>query len=117
MRMPGFKFSIGTKLALSAGVGVVLTVAMVVNQQVGGSTTTNFIAAANLQQTITAEAIDAKASLRGMQVGVRDLRLARTAAEVQKAVANIESRQVSANGFVDSLLRELTVAEVRERVQ
>ena len=37
------------------------------------------------QQTIARDAVDAKASMRGMQIGIRDLRLANSAADLQKA--------------------------------
>ena len=115
--MFNLQFRIGTKLAASAGIGVLMMIAMIVNQQIGSSSTAGSIATANLQQRIAADAIDAKAALGGMHVGVRDLRLARTTDDVRAAEVNIASRRAAAVGFVDSLLRQLDVADARERVQ
>jgi methyl-accepting chemotaxis protein len=114
--MLNLKFRIGTKLAIMAGIGVLVSIAMIINLRVGSTSIAGSIAATNLQQRITAEAIDAKASIRGMQVGMRDLRLARTAEEIQRSVAAIDSGRDTAMRFIDSLLGQVNVADARDRV-
>jgi methyl-accepting chemotaxis protein len=115
--MINLKLGIASKLAVAAGVGVLVAGAMIVNQRIGSSSLAMLIAEANTHQLAAADAIDAKASLRGMQVGMRDLRLARSPEEVQKAVASIQNRQESALRFSESLLRRLDTRESRDRVE
>ena len=76
--MSKLKFRIGAKLAISAGVGVVLVGVMLTNQMMGGSSVASSNAAAIAQRTLSQIANDMKASARGMMLGVRDLRLAQT---------------------------------------
>src|SRR5205814_3403637 len=73
--------------------------------------------AANVQQTIAHDAIDAKASLRGMQVGVRDIRLAGTPADMQKATGYLADRLKSVNKFADEMLKLSHSSENRARIE
>jgi methyl-accepting chemotaxis protein len=108
---------IGAKLGLSAGLGVLLVVGMVVNAQIGNRHVEESSGVATLQQEIAANAIDAKASLRGMMIVVRDLRLAQTAQDVDKALADLNVRHRSETQFTDAILAKARSAENRERVQ
>jgi methyl-accepting chemotaxis protein len=112
-----FRFRIGTKLGLAGGAGILLVVGMVANQLTGGSTVSHATATATLQAHIGADAIDAKASVRGMMVGVRDLRLARSADDIAKAMDYVRARHKSATGFLDRIAAASTSAEVRDHMQ
>ena len=108
---------IGTKLAIASAVSVLLVAAMIAGQMMGNAAVRASSDAATAQQTIARDAADAKASIRGMQIGVRDIRLARTAADLQKATDYLAERQKSATKFADEILRLSKAAENRERVE
>jgi methyl-accepting chemotaxis protein len=70
-----------------------------------------------LQQTIMHDAIEAKAALRGMQIGVRDVRLANTPADMQKANGYLAERLTAVNKFADEMLRLSHSSENRARIE
>src|SRR5687768_16970508 len=84
--------SIGAKLGISSALGILLVVTMVVSTMRANTTTRDLDARKAALQTIARDAVDAKASLRGMQIGVRDTRLANTPADLQKASDYLISR-------------------------
>jgi methyl-accepting chemotaxis protein len=86
------------------------------NQMIGNAGIARSNASATTQQDITANVIDAKASIRGMMVGVRDLRLAQSAEEADKAVEYAHARLKSAREFVAKVVGELHSAEAREKL-
>src|SRR3990170_3694062 len=96
---------IGTKLAIASALGILLVGAMIYSQMAGNSAVRNSIRDAVTQQTIARDAVDAKASIRGMQIGVRDIRLAGTAAALQTANDYSAARHQSVNRFADEMLK------------
>jgi methyl-accepting chemotaxis protein len=108
------KFNIGTKLGLSAALGVALVAGIVANQQMSG----NAIAVANTtvlnQERVAQLVVEAKAAARGMQVAVRDLRLARSPEQTAAAVANLNARHAALRNYVDTAVPLLTRPENRE---
>ena len=76
--------SISAKLGISSALGILLVIAMVVSTMRANTTTRDLDARKAALQTIARDAVDAKASLRCMQTGVRDTRLANTPADLQK---------------------------------
>ena len=108
---------IGTKLAIASAISMLLVAAMIATQLMGNAAVRTKSDAAATQQTIARDAAEAKASIRGMQVGVRDLRLARTTADLQKAADYLAERQKSATGYADDILKLSRAAENRERVE
>jgi hypothetical protein len=109
--------SIGAKLGIASGLGVLLVTTMVMLQMGANATTRNLNARVAEQQTITRDAIDAKASVRGMQIGIRDLRLAGTTADMQKANDYLASRLKSVDHFTDEMLKLSKSAENRARIE
>jgi methyl-accepting chemotaxis protein len=109
--------SIGTKLAIASAISVLLVAVMIAVQMTGNAEVRTKSDAATAQQTIARDAVDAKASIRGMQTGVRDIRLAGTAADLQKAVDFMAERQKSATRYSDEILQLSKSAENRERVE
>ena len=69
------------------------------------------------QQTIARDAVDAKASIAGMQIAVRDVRLANNPADLQKANDNLAARLKSTNHFADEMLKLSNSAENRARIE
>ena len=108
---------IGVKLAIASALGVLLVGAMIYGQIAGNAAVRTANEGAIGQQTIARDAIDAKASIRGMQTGVRDVRLAGTTADLQKATDYIAARLKSVGGFVEEMLKLSRSAENRQRIE
>jgi len=68
--------SIGAKLGIASGLGVLLVATMVIVQIRSNAAMRDLDARMAGQQTIARDAVDAKASIGGMQTAVRDLRVA-----------------------------------------
>ena len=109
--------SIGAKLGIASGLGIVLVATMMIVQMGANATTRNLEARMAAQQTIARDAVDAKASIRGMQIGIRDLRLASTPADMQKANDYLASRLKSVNKFIDEMLKLSKSAENLARIE
>ena len=111
------KFRIGAKLAISAGVGIALVCGMLANQILGDASSAASSEAALNQRLITQDAIDMKASARGMMVGMRDLRLAQTPEDVQKAITYLNTRAESLMRFANEALKRVKTPENRDRLE
>jgi hypothetical protein len=108
---------IGTKLAITAAGSALLVGAIILAQMAGYAATRKANAIVADEQAVTRDAIDAKASIRGMQTGVRDVRLASTTADLQKANTYLASRLRSVNKFVDEMLKHSRSEENRVRLE
>ena len=108
--------SIGVKLGISSGLAVLLVAGLIGSQLHGNATGRELDANKLGQQTIAKDAVDAKASVRGMQIGVRDIRLAHTATELQKASEHLADDLKSVNKIADEMIRLSHSAENRARV-
>src|SRR5215470_7452457 len=106
---------IGTKLSIMSGLGVLLVAAMIVVGMRGNAEMQSANDAATVQQTLTREFIDAKASIRGMQIGVRDMRLATSRDALQRASQYTEARHSSASNFIETSAPKLRLPENRDR--
>src|SRR5689334_14576962 len=109
--------SIGAKLGIASGLGVLLVATMVIVQIRSNMAMRDLDARIAGQQTIARDAVDAKASLRGMQIGIRDLRLADNAADLQKAKDYVSVRLTSLNKFADEMQKLSKSAENRARIE
>jgi methyl-accepting chemotaxis protein len=109
--------SIGVKLGIASGLGVLLVATMVIVQIRSNAAMRDLDARMMGQQTIARDAVDAKASVAGMQTAVRDLRLASDPADLQKAGDSLAARLKSANHFSDEMLKLSKSAENRARIE
>ena len=109
--------SIGAKLGIASGLGVLLVATMVIVQIRSNAATRDLDARMAAQQTIARDAVEAKASIAGMQIAVRDLRLANNPAELQKANDSLAARLKSANHVSDEMLKLSKSAENRARIE
>ena len=107
---------IGTKLAIASALSILLVGLMIFSQIAGNATVSKTNQSAIAQQTIERDAIDAKASIRGMQIGVRDVRLAGAPENLQKASDYIAAQLKSVSGLADEMLKLSHSAENRERI-
>src|SRR5712664_937171 len=92
---------IGWKLGLTSGLGVLLVAAMIVNQMVGSGEIKQGIGNVVRNGNNATLAVNAKASLRGMQIGMRDVRLATTPEDITKALGYVTERYNAAVKFAD----------------
>ncbi|MGY3364147.1 methyl-accepting chemotaxis protein [Bradyrhizobium sp. GM2.4] len=111
------KLQIGTKLALASAFGVVLVGAMIASQVIGNNTVRHSNQAALAQQELVREATEAKLGIRGLQLAVRDMRLANNQGDLQKASELLLERSKALNGVVDSMLRLSHAPENRARME
>jgi methyl-accepting chemotaxis protein len=96
--------SIGTKLVMMSGLGISLMAGMIAILMLGNASVRGAIDETNLQQTITMTASDTRSATRGMQIGLRDVRLALSLDDSKKAMDNFHDRLKAANRFVDTLI-------------
>ena len=59
----------------------------------------------------------ARAAARGQQIAVRDIRLARSSEDLQRAIKNLEDQQYTAHAFIDPIISKLRVPENRARME
>lgn len=83
--------SIGTKLGLMSGLGIFLVVTLVAGSIYTGSHVKHANLEANKEQALAYDFAQAKASVRGMMIGVRDVRLAESAEGLANAVKYFDS--------------------------
>ncbi len=108
---------IGTKLAIASALGVLLVGAMIASQMLGNASIRESSQSALAQQQIARDAVKAEVAVRGMQLAVRDLRLANSSADIQKATQSLGDQQKSANLLVDEMLKLSQEAENRARME
>ncbi len=95
---------IGTKLGIMSGVAILLVVGLVATQMYGNAEVGSGNKVAERQSSVALAVTEAKASFRGMQTGFRDVRLANSAADLEKAEKYIAARVASLNQFLDQAL-------------
>jgi methyl-accepting chemotaxis protein len=117
--MPNFsvlaKMRIGTKLGLSAGLGVVLVAGMIVNEQIGNSAVERQTAIAQRQQAIALEVANAERLLRRAQLAGRDLRAARKLQEIDTVRTELQQIAGEAEERLRVLEQDAQRAETRDR--
>jgi methyl-accepting chemotaxis protein len=107
---------IGIKLAIASALSILLVGLMIFSQISGNTAVRKANESATAQQTIARDAVDTKASIRGMQMGVRDLRLATAPADLQKASDHIAVYLKSMDEVADGMLKLSRSPENRERI-
>jgi methyl-accepting chemotaxis protein len=107
---------IGTKLAITSALSILLVASMIYLQITGGADVRKADAVAVAQQSIAQNAAEAKASVRGMQVGIRDIILSATPADLQKADDYFAERQTAALHFAGEMAKLSKSAENGERI-
>lgn len=109
--------SIGIKLAVMSGLAILLVGIMIVSQMLDNSAVGGAIAQALKSQNSAVLVVNLRASVRGMQISVRDLRLAATAEEIKKADLYLSDSVANAIKFADALLSNVRLKEQIERGQ
>ncbi|MET4389632.1 methyl-accepting chemotaxis protein [Bradyrhizobium sp. F1.4.3] len=107
---------IGTKLAITSALTIGLVALMIFLQMSGDVEVQKLSNGASGQQSIAQNAAEAKASVRGMQIGIRDILTSSSPAEMQKAVTYFNDRQTAALKFSDEMAKLSHSPENRKRI-
>jgi methyl-accepting chemotaxis protein len=108
---------IGNKLGLAGAVGVLLSIGMLTNQTVTESSVNAANQLADRQQGVADHTLGANVALRRMQIGLRDVRLARTPAEIDKGADLFRKTMVEQQKEIEGALALVMKPESRERLQ
>ncbi len=112
-----YDFSIRTKLAIWAGVGVLLVGGMLLEQQYGDHLATRQRAAAENKQLAAVEALRAADDLRSMQLEAREIRLAIAPSEVDRALNRLYADETAAAGHIEIALEITDEPADKERLE
>jgi methyl-accepting chemotaxis protein len=96
-------FRIGTKLGICIGIGVALVAGLIINEQITSNSIERLTASADRQQAIVIESVNTEVVLQRVHVAARDLRMARTAMEVQKLLAELQQIAAEAQARLSAL--------------
>jgi methyl-accepting chemotaxis protein len=107
---------IGTKLAITSALSILLVATMIYLQMSGGAEVRTASDNAARQQAVAQNAAEAKASVRGMQIGIRDILLASTPAELEKATQYFADRKAAALKFKGEMAKLSHSKENGERI-
>jgi methyl-accepting chemotaxis protein len=107
---------IGYKLGLAGALSVVLAVGMVANQMVTETHIAGSTERAGRSQRVADSSLAAHLDLRKIQLTAREVRLARTAADVEKIVADLQGFKASEARQLEIALTSAQNAETKERV-
>jgi len=108
--------SIGTKLIVTSALGILLMAGMITTVMMGNTGVQGAVSDTTKQASVSQAAADARGSLRGMEIGLRDMRLALSLDASQKSMDFFHERQKSANGFIDFLLKSATAKDDQDRI-
>jgi signal transduction histidine kinase/DNA-binding response OmpR family regulator len=107
---------IGTKLAITVGIGVVLVAGMIVNQQLSNTSVAQQTELARDEQFVIADLLSASVALQRMQVGAREIRLAITEREADQALAGVRESMGDAVTHIEAAIRSCGNAANCERL-
>ena len=108
--------SIGTKLIVTSALGILLMAGMITTVMMGNTSVQGAVSDTTKQAGISQAAAEARASLRGMEIGLRDMRLALSLDTSQQSMDFFHERRKSANGFIDFLLKSETAKDNQDRI-
>ena len=108
---------IGTKLAITSALSILLVATMIYLQMTGGAEVRTAGDNAARQQAVAQNAAEAKASVRGMQIGIRDILLASNPAELEKATQYFADRKAAALKFKGEMTKLSRSKENGERIE
>jgi hypothetical protein len=106
---------IGYKLGLAGAISVLLAVGMAANQMMTEATVTGANDRAARSQKVADVSLAAHLELRKIQLTARDIRLARTPADVEKTVAGLQRYKAAIANELDLALTTAQKPETKER--
>ncbi|MCC7346848.1 MAG: HAMP domain-containing protein, partial [Variibacter sp.] len=111
------KLTIGTKLAITSGLGVLLVAGMLVNQQMTDSSVAALNKVADSQGELLADTLKIESAVAHMQLGVRDIRLARTQDAANRGLETMRVYVKRAVTDIEAALKLVRLPENRERLE
>ncbi|WP_439405527.1 methyl-accepting chemotaxis protein [Bradyrhizobium sp. DASA03076] len=108
---------IGTKLAIASALAIVLVVSMIGSQLLGNASVRDANESVLTQQEIARGAVTTEVAVRGMQLAARDIRLASSVADLQKATQALADQQRAMNSHIEAMLGLSHSAENRARME
>jgi methyl-accepting chemotaxis protein len=108
---------IGNKLGLAGAIGVLLAVGMAANQMMTESAVTGANERAARSQKVADSSLEAHLELRKIQLTARDIRLARTAADVEKTVADLQRYKAVMAKEIEAALATAKMPATQDRLQ
>ena len=108
---------IGNKLGLAGAIGVLLSIGMVANQMMAESRVAGVNDRADRSQRVTEATLSAQADVRQVQLAGRNLRLARTTAEIDSSLADMRKAATSEAAAIEAAHSAALRPESRERLQ
>ena len=108
---------IGTKLAITVGAGVVLVVAMILNQQLGNASVARQAERGRSDQAVATDLLHAGVALQRMQIGTREIRLAISEREAEQALAALRKDENEAVSYLQSAYENCANEEIRARLE
>jgi methyl-accepting chemotaxis protein len=108
---------IGNKLGLAGLIGILLSGGMLVNQIMAEQKITASNKLADGQQFINEHTLEANIALRRMQLAVRDMRLAKTPADMEKPIASLTEMTARITKELESATARTLKPENKERLE
>ncbi|MDQ1183243.1 methyl-accepting chemotaxis protein [Agrobacterium larrymoorei] len=110
-------YRIRTKLALMSGAGIVLVLTASVTGWFLSQAVDAAVSKGRVQADIARNMVDMKASLRGMEIGVGEIRLASTPSELKDAQTYVTKRHESAVKYLELGTAAMEASANKERAQ
>ena len=104
------------KLAATSALGVALVATIILMQMRSDANVAQSNERAFRQEIIARNMAESKASVRGMQVGLRDYRLALSADDMKKATEYFAARKTSAVRYTDEALNMVERPEIKDKI-
>jgi methyl-accepting chemotaxis protein len=112
--MSGFKFRIGTKLAITAGFGVVMVAAMVINQIRVNASSEALSGQASANEAVLRNVLTGEIALRRTIIMNRDIRMATTPAGVDQSYGRLSQFTKDGREALDRAISKAALASDRE---
>ncbi|MBY5357683.1 HAMP domain-containing protein [Rhizobium leguminosarum] len=115
--MPSKLFTrISAKLTAMSAVGIFMVLALLAAIWVGDASANRSADFGRMQLVISRDLVDAKASLRGMMMGMLELRLAETSTDSTKAREYVSKRHESVTKYLTSASAHVTLQANKDRI-
>ncbi len=115
--LPRFDLPIRSKLAIWAGLGVLLVAGMLIEQQIGDRAAGREREAASHKQLAAVEALRAADSLASMRLELREMRLAISPSEVDTALGRLRSAAAEAVEHIEAAAQSSDEAADKEQLR
>lgn len=114
--MQKVRLRIGTKLGISAGIGILLVAGMIANDRVSKDAVNIVDAEAEAQKAVMLDAVATKGAVQGAQLAMHQARYGRSVKEIDRAIAGLDAQGVAGRAHIESALQQTADQESRGRL-